>query len=134
MEFLTKSPSETQDLGEKLASTLAGKTIALFGELGAGKTHFVQGLAAGLGIKKRILSPTFIFIRPYLEENFYHIDLYRLEIEEEAKGLGLEEILAEPKATIVIEWPEKIENRLKSPVKIYFEKVDENKRKIRLLE
>ncbi len=131
MEYLSNSPSETQELGKKLAANLRGKVVALYGELGSGKTNFVQGLAAGLGIKKRILSPTFIFIRPYREENFFHIDLYRLEKEEEVTGLGLEEILAEKDATITIEWPEKVAGLLKNPVQIYFEKLGENTRRIK---
>jgi len=131
MEFVTESPQETQRLGEKLAPKLKNRTIALFGELGAGKTHFIQGLAAGLGIKKRILSPTFIFIRPYTQENFYHVDLYRAENSADIKRLGLEEILSE-KATIAIEWPEKIIDKLQNPIKIYFEKIGENTRRIKV--
>ncbi|MDP2671655.1 MAG: tRNA (adenosine(37)-N6)-threonylcarbamoyltransferase complex ATPase subunit type 1 TsaE [bacterium] len=132
MEYLTQSPEETRQLGKTLASSLKSKVIVLFGELGAGKTHFVQGLAQGLGIEKRVLSPTFIFIRPYTENNFYHVDLYRLEKESEISALGLEEILEEKGATIVIEWPEKIISKLKDPVKIYFEKASENERKIKV--
>jgi tRNA threonylcarbamoyladenosine biosynthesis protein TsaE len=133
MEFISTSPEETQKIGRELAPKLIGRTIALFGELGAGKTHFVQGLAAGLGIKKRILSPTFIFIRPYPENQFYHVDLYRAEKEADLESLGLSEILAE-EATVVIEWPEKIAEQLKNPVRIYFEKLGENERKIKVSE
>src|SRR3989344_5859444 len=130
MDFLSRSPAETQRLGKRLAKKLKGRVIALYGELGAGKTHFVQGLAIGLGIKKRVLSPTFIFIRPYQKEHFYHIDLYRLENEKEASGLGLEEILAEPKVTVAIEWPERIEKLLTGAVTLKFKKVSENTRQI----
>lgn len=134
MEFVTNSPQETQNLGERLAKKFQGRTVALFGQLGSGKTNFVQGLALGLGIKKRILSPTFIFIRPYDAENFYHIDLYRLENGQKGDGLGLEEILAEPNATVAIEWPEKIEAKLKNPVKIYFEKISDETRRIKVID
>ena len=132
MEFVTKSPAQTQQLGKSLAKKLKGRTIALYGELGSGKTHFVQGLATGLGIKKRVLSPTFIFIRPYPQERFYHVDLYRLENEKEASGLGLEEILTEPKVTIAIEWAERIEKLLTDAVTLKFKKVSENTRQITL--
>lgn len=131
---ISKSARQTFELGEKLANTLkkgsaSWRIIACYGELGSGKTTFVQGLAAGLGIKKRIVSPTFIFIRQY--SNFYHIDLYRIEKPEDARGLGLEEIFAEKNAIIAIEWAEKIKNLLpKKRIDIKFEILNENERKI----
>ena len=129
MEIVTKSARETQELGKKLANNLKGGIVALYGELGSGKTTFVQGLAAGLGIKKRIVSPTFIFIRQY--SNFYHIDLYRIEKPEDARGLGLEEILGDPANIVVIEWAEKIKNLLpKKRIDVKFKILGENERKI----
>lgn len=103
--------------------------LCLYGNLGSGKTTFVQGLAKGLGIKKRILSPTFIMMRQY--GNFYHVDLYRAENEKGIEGLGLSEIWSDHANIIAIEWPEKIEKIL--PVdclKIKFDYIDENRRKI----
>lgn len=154
MEILTKSAQETQKLGEKLAAILkGGETLCLYGELGSGKTTFVQGLAKGLGIKKRILSPTFVMIRQYVIRNtqhatrskqsmshvtchlshFYHVDLYRIGTEKDVESLGLFEIWSDPDNIVAIEWPEKIEKILpKKRIDIYFEYLGENKRRIKI--
>jgi len=144
--MITHSSSETEKLGEKLAKKVKkikkGVVIALYGELGSGKTTFVKGLAKGLGIKKRIISPTFIFIREYslvarntkhVTRNFYHIDLYRINEAKDARGLGLEEILVDPQNVVTIEWAEKIKNLLpKKRIDIFFRYLREDKRKITL--
>jgi len=138
MEIITKSANETQKLGEKIGRDLKGRSIiALYGELGSGKTTFIQGLAKGLGIKKRIISPTFVFIRQYQATNhqlpitFYHIDLYRVEKFEDTKGLGLEEIFADRSSIIAIEWAEKIKKILpKKRIDVYFEYEAGNSRQI----
>ena len=144
MEVITKSPTQTQKLGEKMGRDLAldrlssrafkprfrPRTLCLYGDLGSGKTTFIQGLAKGLGIKKRVISPTFVFMKQY-KPSFYHVDLYRINKVGEAKGLGLEEIFNEPKAIIAIEWAEKIKKILpKKKEDIYFDYVSENQRKI----
>lgn len=131
--ILTKNALETQKFGEKFAKTFKHGTFALYGDLGAGKTTFVQGLARGLGIKKRIISPTFVIVRTYKigSKNFYHIDLYRIENGKDIEGLGIGEIMNDPKSVVVIEWAEKLEDLLpKERIDIYFEYLDENKRKI----
>lgn len=137
MEIITKSAEETKSLGKKLAIDLSknqrGIVIGLIGELGAGKTTFAQGFAEGLGIKNRIISPTFILMRKY--GDFYHVDLYRLEkdVENEVRNLGLFDIWEKPENIILIEWAEKIENILpKGSIKIEFELLDEFERKIRI--
>jgi tRNA threonylcarbamoyladenosine biosynthesis protein TsaE len=142
MEVVTKSAQETQALGEKIANKLIighqPSIIALTGELGSGKTTFLQGLAKGLGIKERILSPTFIMMRDYQvrsakckAQRFYHVDLYRLESEKDIEGLGLKEIWSDPKNIIAIEWVEKIKNVLpKKRMDIFFEYLEENERRI----
>ncbi len=137
MEILTKSAIETQELGQKLADNLTdGGLVCLYGNLGSGKTTFVQGLANGLGIKQRIVSPTFIFIRSYSLNNgqtLYHIDLYRIESLMDARALGIEEILSDPKNIVLIEWPEKIKEILpKKRTEIFFEYIKDNERKINL--
>jgi len=135
MEVITKSPTQTQKLGEKIGCNLISQKIkskifCLYGDLGSGKTTFIQGLAKGLGIKKRVISPTFVFMKQY-GSHFYHVDLYRINKVGEAKGLGLEEIFNEPKAIIAIEWAEKIKKILpKKKEDIYFDYVSENQRKI----
>ena len=116
VDIITKTSDETQKFGEEFAQKIkVGDIITLHGDLGSGKTTFTQGLAKGLGIKKRIISPTFIVVRTYTisEEKtgafrFYHIDLYWLESKKDIKGLGLEEILNDKKAIVVIEWAEKL--------------------------
>jgi len=146
MEVLTESARATQKLGEKFAADLisgklSSRVICLYGDLGSGKTTFIQGLARGLGIKKRVLSPTFIIMRQYPLTinhessiiNFFHIDLYRIEKVEDTRGLGLEEIWSDTGNIVAIEWPEKIEKILpKKRIEIHFEYVGENGRKIKI--
>ena len=148
MEILTKSAEETKGFGKQIANKLkanslklkGAKILALTGDLGSGKTTFVQGLAEGLGIKQRIISPTFIIIRKYLIfnikykiRNFYHVDLYRLEenIEREIVNLGMTEIWSVPNNIVAIEWGEKIDKMLPNgTIWIRFENLDKGKRKI----
>lgn len=136
MEVITKNARETQSLGEKIGRRLKkGAVLALSGDLGSGKTTFIQGLARGLGVKKRIISPTFVFMRQYplVGGAFYHVDLYRIERVEEARGLGLEEIFADPKAIVAIEWAEKIDKILpRERTDIFFEYSGEKERKIKI--
>ncbi len=133
---ITKSAQETFELGQKLADSLKdGGVICLYGELGAGKTTFTQGVARGLGIKRRIVSPTFIFIRSYelpaTGHLLYHIDLYRINSLDDAKSLGIEEILSDPQNIVLIEWPEKVKEILpEKKTDIYFEYLNENERRI----
>ncbi len=107
----TKSPSETirvgKDIGRRL---LPGDVVALAGELGAGKTQFIKGLAAGVGIENSayLSSPSFTLIHEYPGKiPFYHIDLYRLGGEQEAGELGLEEYF-QGRGITAIEWADKI--------------------------
>ncbi|HEY4694549.1 MAG TPA: tRNA (adenosine(37)-N6)-threonylcarbamoyltransferase complex ATPase subunit type 1 TsaE [Candidatus Nanoarchaeia archaeon] len=134
--MISKSGRETQSLAKNLVESLTEpKVIALYGELGTGKTTFVQGLAKTLGIEKRVLSPTFVFVRSYSLRDprfkiFHHVDLYRAESLEAARSVGIEEILASG-SLVAIEWPEIIEELLpKNTVRVRFKKVDESKREI----
>lgn len=133
-EILTRSAKETQKFGAKIAKSLIhGGVIALYGNLGTGKTTFVQGMGKELGIKSNIISPTFIIIKNYSlsDQAFYHIDLYRINNEKDIYSLGLTEILNNPQNIVVIEWPEKIEHLLPiKHTKISFEIKDENSRKL----
>lgn len=149
--FITNSFEETQRLGEKFAKDILKRhpsgvvLIALHGELGSGKTTFVQGLAKGLGITRIIISPTFIIIRSYKIkykklnikntykklEMFYHIDLYRIKNEKDIEGLGIDEIINNPENIVAIEWAEKMGRFLPSKtIHIRFACLSENKRRI----
>lgn len=131
------------NLAKSVKLKTKSKILALTGDLGSGKTTFVQGLAEGIGVKNQIISPTFILMRKYeippITNHrspitaFYHLDLYRLEgnIKEEVRNLGIEEIWKDPENIVVIEWAEKIEKMLPDDCyKIKFEVLSENKRKI----
>ena len=143
MEVFTHSPQETQELGQKIANSLKSNLTCLYGELGSGKTTFVQGFAKGLGIKDRILSPTFIMVREYkipqtsnlrLQTNFYHVDLYRAKNEKDAKTIGLSELWQDPKNLVIIEWADRIKKILpKNRTDIYFKYIGKTKRKIKIL-
>ena len=137
LEFFTSSPSETKKAGRFLAEAILKKrsaaqkavVIGLIGDLGGGKTTFLQGLARGLKIKGRILSPTFIIMRKY--GYFYHIDCYRLENEKELLDLGFKEIVSDPQNVVVIEWAEKVRSILpENTVSIEFKSVNMNTREI----
>ena len=142
--FITNSFGETQKLGEEFARShlarLKCPLIGLYGDLGSGKTTFVQGLAKGLGIKRRIISPTFIIVRSYKLgfkiydlrfKNFYHIDLYRVEGDKDIEGLGLEEIIENPENIVAIEWAEKMGRFLpRKRIDIRFVYLSERKRRI----
>jgi tRNA threonylcarbamoyladenosine biosynthesis protein TsaE len=107
---ITRNPEETFALGERWSKSLRpGEVIALVGDLGAGKTQLVKGIAAGLGYPKRVQSPTFALINEYLVSDLaiYHLDLYRLETRHEVLVAGLDEFLIEPKGITLVEWPER---------------------------
>ena len=140
-EIITGSFEETQQFAEELGKGLrGGDVIALHGDLGSGKTTFVQGLARGLHIQAKIISPTFIILRKYEISSkyivssikyFYHIDLYRIEDEKGLKGLGLEEIVNDSESIVVIEWAERMGGMLpEKRIDITFEYVDQVRRKI----
>jgi len=108
--FLSRSPEETERLGEGLAKRLqAGDVVALSGELGTGKTTLVRGIARGLGVKEdEVASPSFTIINEYPSSPpLYHIDFYRLERLEELTEIGYWEYL-EGEGIVVIEWADRI--------------------------
>lgn len=109
MQITTTSPDETRILGACLAPTLLpGDVISLSGDLGAGKTVFVQGIAAALGVEGPVTSPTFTIVHEY--EGRYpitHMDVYRLDSFQEVLDLGFEELL-DPAAVLVVEWGEAV--------------------------
>jgi len=112
LTFRTDCAEATQQLAARLGACLrTGDVVALYGELGAGKTCFVQGLAAGLGIREHVTSPTFILVRTHPgTPALCHADAYRLSSPEELEDLGLEDLLAE--AVLAVEWAENIREAL----------------------
>ena len=129
---ITSSSEETKAFGKKLAACLKpGSILALSGELGAGKTTLVQGIAQGLGVTDYVASPSFTLINEYHGKlPLFHIDLYRLENLAEIDDLGLEEYFDRP-GTITIEWAEKMKKLLPDQTKwIKIEVKDENTRHI----
>lgn len=107
----SRSAKETQKIAEKFARELKrGSLVALIGDLGAGKTTFIQGMARGLGVSSNytVNSPTFTLVNEY--PPLIHIDLYRIEKPKEMETLGLEDYLT-PENVVVIEWADKLEER-----------------------
>jgi len=140
VQFLTENYLETQDIGMALAEETQNRDKAivfgLSGDLGAGKTTFLQGFAKGLGIKEKVISPTFVIMNRFdikkgKFKNFYHLDCYRIEKVNEMENLGFEEIIADPKNIVCIEWPEKIKKILPEDlISIKFKVIKEDNREI----
>ena len=110
--FISHSPAETEALGEQFGRAAArGLVIALTGELGAGKTQFVRGLARGLGIPARVHSPTFTLVNEYGggRLKLFHLDLYRLATAEQILAAGIADFLS-PDGVAVIEWAERADD------------------------
>ena len=132
MSTITRSEDETASVGRALAPTLhAGDVVLLHGELGAGKTAFVRGLAEGLGVPPDdVSSPTFTLIQEYRSGRLplFHVDLYRLDDPREIDDLGIDEIARD--GVLAIEWAEKLPRPLDSAIRVSIEHGDENKRTI----
>ena len=111
---MTNSPSETEALGESLAGQLEpGTVIAFTGDLGAGKTAFVRGLARGLGVRERVTSPTFTIVNEYEGGRLplFHFDMYRLGSADELFDIGWEDYLARG-GVCAVEWSENVSDAL----------------------
>ena len=117
MQFESNSYETTLELGTRLASVLKpGQVLALYGDLGAGKTVLSRGFARGLGITEPVTSPTFTVAQEYRAPDgkwFYHLDMYRIDDERSALAFGIEEYLFAPNAVTLVEWPERIEKLLR---------------------
>lgn len=133
-QYKSASAEETKKIAANLAKEITQGVIALSGNLGAGKTTFVQGFARSLGIKDRIISPSFVLIRqhpiPKTKKILYHIDLYRLVDEKEFNQLGLTDLYSDPNNIVLIEWAEKLKDLPAKTIKINIEKKENNKRLI----
>ena len=132
-EILTGSEEETSAAGERLAASLhTGAVILLYGDLGAGKTAFVRGLARGLGAPgDEVTSPTVPLVQEYAGRvTLYHVDLYRLE-EREVDDLGLEELVLGD-GIVAIEWAERWRERPDDAIEVRIEDSGEDARRIRI--
>jgi tRNA threonylcarbamoyladenosine biosynthesis protein TsaE len=136
--FISHSPAATESLGEAWGrAAQSGLVIALSGDLGAGKTQLVRGLARGLGVTARVHSPTFTLVNEYGggRLKLFHLDLYRLETAAQILSAGIEEFLS-PDGVAVIEWAERLEDGRwkmedgKKFVRVNIEIVSETERKI----
>lgn len=149
-EFLVKNQKETGELAKILAQEIKKKSlrikraliIGLQGDLGSGKTTFIKALAKGLGIKKRLTSPTFILMKKYkipnhrlrIADYLFHIDCYRIKDYKDILALDFKEIISNPKNIVVIEWAEKVRKTLpKNTIWIKFKVISERERKIKVL-
>jgi len=136
-EFLTHSADETIALGRRLAAKLSPpKIVLLRGDLGAGKTTLVKGIAAGFhaASEEDVTSPTFTLVHEYRgpEATLYHIDLYRVDTPRQLETLGLDDLIAE-NSVLLIEWGEKfLRFERERDVEIAFERVGENMRRVRV--
>jgi tRNA threonylcarbamoyladenosine biosynthesis protein TsaE len=112
LEFMSRSPEQTQRLGARLGALLqGGDVVCLEGTLGSGKTCLAQGIGRGWGVGQTLVSPTFVLVREYTRPadcvRLYHIDLYRVSGAEEALGLGIQEFLGDARAVSIVEWAER---------------------------
>lgn len=131
--FISHSPQETESLGEQIGKTTpAGCVIGLTGDLGAGKTQFVKGLARGLGATERVHSPTFALLNLYTSGRMplYHLDLYRLDTDEQITGAGLDQYFC-PDGIAVVEWFERWQGPRPNDFRsVHIEIVGERERRI----
>ena len=112
-DFISHSAKETEDFGYSIGEKLkSGDVVALFGEMGAGKTAFVRGLARGMGFDGEVSSPTFALVHEYPARTMlYHFDMYRIDTWDDLYSTGFFDYL-ESGGALVIEWSENIENCL----------------------
>ena len=141
--MISHSTTETKEIAlhflEKIILKGLDKTatvVALYGDLGSGKTTFVQLVAKTLDIQEQLQSPTFVIMKSYklphsTFKNFIHIDAYRLNSVSEIEKLGWSEIISNPENLVFVEWPEKIEEVMpKNSIRMDFKFIDENSREI----
>lgn len=134
-KITTCSFEETEKIGYDLACQLSlGKTVLLFGNLGAGKTVFSRGFARGLGITEPVSSPTYTIVQEYdipSGGRLYHLDLYRISGVESALAFGVDEFIDDDNAIRLIEWPMRIDGILPDDcIKVTIEHINDNSRNI----
>ena len=132
--YISESEKDTEEIGRSFAQNLkGGEVIAMFGDLGAGKTAFVRGLAKGLGIDAKVSSPTFTIVNEYPGEiDLIHFDMYRLSSADELFDIGWEDYLARG-AVCAVEWSENVTDAFfGDEIKVIIEKTGDNSRKIEI--
>jgi tRNA threonylcarbamoyladenosine biosynthesis protein TsaE len=134
MDFFSRSPEQTRRIGVRLGGALqTGDVICLQGDLGAGKTTFVQGVARGWGSLDSVSSPTFILVNVYRradQSQLFHLDAYRLDSTPEAEELDLDSMLAQ--GPVLIEWPERMDGLIpKERLWLKLEHIDEEEREMK---
>ena len=132
-EFISNSVEDTERFAAQLASSFTGgEVLLLHGDLGAGKTHFVKGLAKGLGIDDVITSPTFALHNAYSGKlTLNHFDFYRIEDSDEVAILGLDDFFYDKQAVAAIEWSENVKDLLpRNCISVTIDKLDDTIRKI----
>lgn len=132
MQFITKSPEETERVGERLGESLrGGEVIAYLGGLGAGKTAFTRGLARGLGISARVTSPTYTIVNEYTGGRLplFHFDMYRLGSGDELFDIGWEDYLLRG-GVCAVEWSENVRDAMENAITVTIEKMDDETRSI----
>lgn len=126
MEWITHSPEQTEQLAAQVAARLhGGEVIAFLGGLGAGKTAFTRGLAAGLGIREAVTSPTYTIVNEYSGGRLplFHFDLYRLHSADDLFDIGWEEYLARG-GVCAVEWSENVAGALEDPITVRIARTD----------
>lgn len=144
-KYISNSLEETQKIARDFVSSIREKSdcatvVGLYGDLGAGKTSFTQGVSKALGVEDNIVSPTFVIMKVYeiptfnfslLTLNYFiHIDAYRIEKSSELLHLGWQDIVSDSKNLILIEWPERVVDIMPEHIKVNFTHVSENSREI----
>ena len=134
MDFFSRSPEQTRSIGMRLGGALqAGDVVCLQGNLGAGKTTFVQGIAKGWGSLDSVSSPTFIIVNVYRradQSQLFHMDAYRLDSTSEAEELDLDSMLSQ--GPLLIEWPERLNGLVPNErLWIQLEHIDEEEREMK---
>lgn len=131
LRFVSKSAKSTEELGSRIAGVLKGKEmIAMFGDLGAGKTAFTRGLCEGLGIDEGVSSPTFAIVNAYSGRYpVYHFDMYRIKDEDDLFATGFYDYIGT--GITIIEWSENIESELEPDcIRIRITKTDDENERI----
>ena len=132
MEFLTKSPEETENIGAALGKIVTpGTVIAYEGDLGAGKTAFTRGLARGLGCTDTVTSPTYTIVNEYLSGRLplFHFDMYRLRSSDDLWDIGWADYL-DRGGVCAVEWSENVADAMEDAVRVRIEKTGEEERRI----